>query len=52
MPESLKRFLEGLDNGEANEIWTYFDSNKESVSDIIEVIADSHGDLNDILCGG
>jgi chemotaxis methyl-accepting protein methylase len=45
MPEVLKRFLSTLRTGEADELWSYLDSNKESIQEMIEVIASNHPEL-------
>jgi hypothetical protein len=41
MPEYLKKFLEGLTDEQADELWLYFDESCDDAA-LIEVLAESH----------
>jgi len=42
MPECLEKFLRGVTDAEAMELWVWFDSNPYAVNKCIEIICQSH----------
>ena len=45
MPEELKLFLQNLTTKQADEVWLWLDNQPYAVSEMIEVVVDSHQDL-------
>jgi hypothetical protein len=47
MNDNLKKFLRYLDDLDADEIWKWLDSNPDAVTIMIEMIVESHPELQE-----
>jgi hypothetical protein len=49
MPDKINLFLQTLSDEDADEIWIWLDGNPDCVMEMIEVLLDSHHNLDESL---